>query len=314
MVLTALVRFPRFNQGKILPTATAGWFIALAATVAFSLAPTLARGVILAGLPPTAVLTGRMVVAFISLTSFILLTSPQKLQIDQRHGLIAIGAGLINGVGFLAFFAALSRLDASISSMIFSLSPLFVLGLLGLRGEPITQRHFIRLVLGIGGVYLLIGPGGQVDLWGVVLVLLAIISYSFSLVIVQWTLPAFSARTVTFYVNLGVTITCIASWLSLGRPWVDPGLHGWVSIFVLAIVSTFLARLLLFAGVRRLGSGQIALLSPLETLLTITWSFFLLDERLTTVQWLGGFFIFLSLILASQRIRWVRNWRNGPRL
>jgi drug/metabolite transporter (DMT)-like permease len=41
-----------------------------------------------------------------------------------------------------------------------------------------------------------------------------------------------------------------------------------------------------------------ALFSPLETLLTITWAMLFLQERLTLIQWLGGGLIILSMLLA----------------
>ncbi len=285
----------------------AGWLIAIVSTACFSVAPPIARGAILAGLPPTAVLVGRMVIALALLLGFIIVLSPDRLTIDRRLGLIALLSGVINGIGFLTFFAALSRLDASIASMIFSLSPLVVLGLLALRGERMTRRHLVRLALGVGGVYLLIGPGGDVDMVGVALVMVTVITVSLHLVMVQWYLPGVPARTVTLYVNVGVTAVCVIAWQWAGRPWQDPGPTGWAAILALAIISTFLARLLLFIGVRRLGSGQIALLAPLETLLTVIWSFLFLGERLTAVQWLGGLLILLSMALA-------RRWRPLPRL
>lgn len=294
-----------------LPTAvsplTLGWIIAIASTVCFSVAPPIARGAILAGLAPTALLMGRMVIALALLVGFIVAFSPGRLRIERRLGLIAFLSGVINGTGFICFFAALSRLDASIASMIFSLSPLVVLGLLALRGERITRRHLVRVALGIGGVYLLIGPGGEVDMVGVALVFITVITVSLHLVIVQWYLSGVPARTVTLYINLGVMAVCLVAWLAVGRPWTAPGPTGWASILALAIVSTFIARLLLFDGVRRLGSGQIALLAPLETLLTITWSILFLGEWLTAVQWLGGLLILFSMALA-------RRWRPLPPL
>jgi drug/metabolite transporter (DMT)-like permease len=300
-----LVRFRSWQlRTAVLPI---GWLIALTAIVCFSLAPPLVRGAILGGLSPTAILIARMGIATFLLTTFLGLAAPQRLRIDRRNGLIAFGSGLINGIGFITFFLALTRLSASIASMMFSLSPLMVLGLLALRGEPITRRHIVRLVLGIGGVYLLIGPGGEVDLWGVVLVFLTILSFSLHLVCVQWYLPQVHPQTVTFYVNLGVTMVCFFGWLAAGRPWTTPTPAGWLSILALAIICTFLARLLLFESIQRIGSGQIALLTPLETLLTVIWSYLFLDERLTAVQWLGGLLILLSMALA-------RRWRPLPRL
>lgn len=312
MDLTALVPFRNGRMGTAVSRIPVGWVIALTSTVCFSVAPPIARGAIVAGLAPTAVLMGRMVIALVLLGGFILLVSPDRFRIDRQRGLIAVSAGMINGLGFLTFFASLARLDAAIASMIYTVSPLVVLGLLALRGERLTRRHLVRLALGIGGVYLLIGPGGEVDYVGVVLVFITIVTFSLHLVMVQWYLPGVPARTVTLYINLGVTVVCLIGWQAVGRPWQAPGVTGWASILALAVVSTFLARLLLFAGVRRLGSGQIALLSPLETLLTIIWAFLFLGERMTVVQWAGGLFILLSMVLAARRLRLTRRWRPWP--
>lgn len=87
---------------------------------------------------------------------------------------------------------------------------------------------------------------------------------------------------------------------------------GWAAILVLAVVSTYLARLAFFGSIARIGGAQTALLTPLEILLTITWSVIFLGERLTPVQWLGGLLILGSAMLAIQRLGRVRGplrWR-----
>ena len=71
---------------------------------------------------------------------------------------------------------------------------------------------------------------------------------------------------------------------------------------LLAVVSTWFARLSLFAAIRRIGSGQIALLWPLQTLTVIGLSVVFLNERLTLVQWIGGTFILVSALLAIERV------------
>src|SRR5260370_14704120 len=71
----------------------------------------------------------------------------------------------------------------------------------------------------------------------------------------------------------------------------------------MALFSTYVARLTLFAGVKRLGGGQVALLAPVETLLTVIFSVVFLGDRLTLAQGLGGLFILISAVLAVQRLR-----------
>jgi drug/metabolite transporter (DMT)-like permease len=73
-------------------------------------------------------------------------------------------------------------------------------------------------------------------------------------------------------------------------------------------VSTYAARLLMVAAIRRLGSSQMALLVPVEMLLTVTWSVLFLGERFTGVQLAGGTLILLSAVLSVVRLKRVP-WR-----
>jgi len=99
-----------------------------------------------------------------------------------------------------------------------------------------------------------------------------------------------------------MTLVIMVWWWVQGAEWHAPGVQGWVVIGILAVVSTFLARLALYAAIRRVGSGQIALLWPLQTLAIIVLSVLFLDERMTTVQWLGGSLILVSALLAIERV------------
>ena len=103
-------------------------------------------------------------------------------------------------------------------------------------------------------------------------------------------------------------------------PWTAPGVTGWGAIFLLAIVGTYFARLLMFASVARIGGGQTSLLSPLETFLAVIWSYLFLGERLEPVQLVGGTLILLSAMLAIKRLhrtnrrqRW-RFWARSSEL
>jgi drug/metabolite transporter (DMT)-like permease len=77
-------------------------------------------------------------------------------------------------------------------------------------------------------------------------------------------------------------------------------------IVVLAVVSTYFARLALFAAIARIGSGQTALLWPLQTLGAIVLSVIFLQERLTPIQWVGGFLVLGSTFLALPTRPWTR--------
>lgn len=281
----------------------AGWAMALTATLGYSFAPPAAKVAILAGVPPSALMALRMTLTMALMGGFMLLFKPGLLKIDRRGLAITMGTGVINGFGFLAFFLALTRLEAAVASMIFSLNPLVVILMLALRGEPVTRRYGLRLLLGIGGVYLLIGPAGTVDPTGALLVLITVFVFATQMVSIQWFLQAYHAWTITFYMVLGMSAVGLLWWLSQGWAWSDPGNIGWAAIITLALGSTFLARLAMFGGIKILGGSQVAMTVPLETFLSVMWAVLFLQERLSLVQWLGGLLISASMILAIHRLR-----------
>jgi drug/metabolite transporter (DMT)-like permease len=191
-----------------------------------------------------------------------------------------------------------------------------VLGLLALGGEKFTHRNTMRIALGLAGVYLLIGPGGNASLTGVLLVILANVAFAVHLVMMQWYLKDYHAQTVTMVIAGTIAVCTAAIWLSQNNSFAWPGWPALLLIGVLAVGSTFLGQLAQFAALRLLGSGQMAMLNPPETLLTVIWSILLLHENLTPLQWAGSGLILVSMLLARQRLLRVRviPWRSGLRL
>jgi drug/metabolite transporter (DMT)-like permease len=69
---------------------------------------------------------------------------------------------------------------------------------------------------------------------------------------------------------------------------------------LLAMFPTALARLLVFAGLRRLGGVQTSLLSVAELIVAVVTAFLVLGDRLTSQQWVGAGLFALSLMLVSR--------------
>lgn len=289
-----------------------GWVLGLCATAGFSIATPLSRSAILSGLTPTNLLLGRLVISSLLLGLFLGITKPASLKLDRRGLFVVALVGITNGISTLTFYESLRYLDASLAIMLFAANPVMVLGLLALRGEKLTYRHLIRVALALGGVYLLAGPGGSVSLIGVLLVLATIVFFSFQMVGVQWYLQGYDSSALTFYIATFATLVTLAWWGVQREPWYVPNGQGWLTIGLVAVVSTFLARLCFYKAIQLLGSGQMALLMPTETLLAVIWSLVFLGERLTFVQWAGAGLILTSAMLAIQRlgrVRWPQRWR-----
>lgn len=279
-----------------------GWALAIFATISFSMAPPLVRFAIVDGFDPTTLLLLRMLIASTMLGLTLAAMDWRELQMSRRGVASSTLVGAINAAGMMIFFTALSLLEASLASMILALSPPIVLSLLALRGERLTQRHLVRLTLALSGVYLLVGPTGEVNWLGAGLALLATFLFSLQMALTQWTLVSYPTRTVAFYVTLSMTVCVAVWWLLRSAPWSAPSASGWIVVIVLAVVSTYIARLTFFAAIGRIGGAQVSLLGPLETLLSVIWSILFLHERLAPAQFVGGALILASALLAVQRL------------
>lgn len=284
--------------------------MALGASVAFSVAPVVGRSAILSGTEPTELLVWRFLTAVILIwLTRALFPSPNSSngggleEVEARSlGLIGL-VGLANGSAMICFFFALAKLEASMTSMVLSTLPVVVLVILAFLGEPLTQRKIARLTLAMAGLYLLIGPGGEVDMHGVALAMVAVVLFAGQLVVTQPLVRKHDAQTVTRLVMTVMLLVIFGYWWFRDGDLQIPSLREWIYIVLLGVIATFAARLLLYGAVRRVGSGQMSLLMPLETLLSITWSVLFLGEGLSAIQWLGGLLILVSAALAVRRIR-----------
>ena len=282
--------------------------MALLSTLASSILSPVAKVAVGLGLDPAVVLALRLVVAALLLALTTLIANPAQLRIDRRGLLICLGVGAGTGLGMWMYFQALTGMRSSIAAMIFSLYPLAVLGLLALRGERFTYRQMVRTVIGLSGVYLLIGVGGRADGRGVFLIFGAILGFAILTVVIQWFLQGYDAMTVTLYTVVGMALPNLAGWIVRDVPWRAPGWLGWLTIVLLAVVVTYLGRVTQFVAIREIGGGQVALLMPLEIFLAVAWSVLFLNERLTLWQWVGGGLILLSTLLAAQRLGRIKTY------
>ncbi len=290
-----------------------GWTMAFVTILAFSFQPTFSKIILNAGLGPTPQIFLRFLLATILFVVVIAVKNPQRLRIDWRGGLICMGAGVAFSLGAQSFTISLTLLDSSVAAMTFAVYPLFVLATMAFRGEKFTYRNGIRLTLGLMGVFLLIGPGGQVNPIGILYVLGACVVFSMYIIVIQY-LKDYHPQTILLYVMLTTTVFQGGLWTAQGGHWEWPAWQAWLGLALLVIVCTYFAQQALFAAVQNIGSSQMALLNPLEPFLTVLWSSLLLQEYLSPIQWIGSGFILFSMMLAIERIGQARTITWRPRL
>jgi drug/metabolite transporter (DMT)-like permease len=227
-----------------------------------------------AGVSPSALLLARFVIAAVVLAGLLSLRPAPRPA--GRAVAIALGLG---AVGFATqatlYFEALRVMDASLLSLILYTYPLMVTaGAVLLRRDRMTRGRAIALAVASAGTLLVLaGAGGG----AVSPVLLA------TLVMTGAAVALSGKALVTGDVELGF------------RP------AGWFWVACIAVVSTVLATLLFFSGLRRTGPSTAAILSTVEPFVTAALAAVTLGEFLAPAQLAGGLLLLASVVVVQTR-------------
>jgi len=281
-------------------TSGRGVTASLLSAVVLGLSPIFAKQAYGAGVPWLSVVTLRTVAATGLLWLLLLAFARQYLYIYPVGMVVCAAAGLVNGLGSLLYYGALHQLDASLAQLLYTLYPIFLTLYYRLDGRPVSSFTWLRLTLGLGAVYLIAQVGNHTTFnWvGAVMMLASSALYALSLFINGHVLYEMPSPTVTVYTLMAMSATVGVAYLAAGLPPLPATYPGWQAVLLLT-GATMLSRLLLFAGVKHLGSLQAALLSLGESLVAVLAALMLLGEKLTPIQWLGASLLALSIMLVQ---------------
>jgi drug/metabolite transporter (DMT)-like permease len=288
-----------------------GTVFALLSTVFFGTAPIFGKLAYRAQVGPFTLVALRTVIAAATLWLLYLLFWREAIRISWSNLLGCIGMGIANGVGSLLYYSGLSRIDASLAQLLYTLYPIWVFVFLISAGHHVSRSAWLRLVLALIGVFALTYTGARgVDPLGVMLLIGSGACYGWHLVLGQWTLADVDSRTVTLYVLTTMAFVVLTARLVDGTPWQALSVPGWLAVLGLTLFPTILARLLVFAGLRDLGGAQTSLLGLAELLVALLIAYFVLGERLTPWQWAGAVLLITSVVLGSRESTLEVSWED----
>jgi drug/metabolite transporter (DMT)-like permease len=277
---------------------------ALLSTVFLGWAPIFGKLAYQVGVPAYTLVAGRTLLAAAVLWVFYLIFWRRCILItfSELTGCVAIG--LVNGLGSLFFYNGLSRLDASLTSLINTLYPLWVVVFLAASGQPLSRFTLLSLLLAGGGVGLLTQApdGATADALGIMLMLASSAMYGWHLVLGQWVIVDTPPRSVALYVVTTMAVVVGVARLVQPQPLEPISTAGWGAMVGLGLTMA-LSRLFMFVGLGRLGGIQTALLGLSELFVTLLVAFVLLGERLTPWQWIGGVLLVVAGLLVRRDSR-----------
>jgi drug/metabolite transporter (DMT)-like permease len=223
-------------------------------------------------------------------------------------GLGAFGYSLQSGL----FFAAIDRLDVSMVVLILYTYPAFVtLAAIALgRAQPSLRAGVALSVASAGLVLVLLaGGGGGFEVVGALLALAASLTYTTYILVSDNVIGEIDPFALAFLVLTGASASFTVGGLATGS--IELGLSGeaWLWLVLIALVSTVVAVSAFFAGLRRVGPSEAAILSTFEPPVTVVLAFLILGERLTAAQLAGGALVLAAVVLLQLPAR-----RAAPRL
>ncbi len=292
---------------SLLPSRTgshlAGYLLIAVSAASFGAMAILGRFAYAAGANTGGVLLPRFFLAALVLVPIMLATRRQWPR--GRELAVACGMGGIGYVGqALCFFSALQYASAGLVALLLYLYPTLVCLLAALfLGERLTRWKLGLLGLSFAGTALTIGSGTGAAL-GIALGVGAALIYAVYITVGSRFLRGVDSVATTTIVCLAATpVIGVFAWLQPAR--FPQTAEGWLAILGIALVSTVVAIMTFFAGLRRVGASRAAILSTLEPVVTLVLAALFLGEAATLWQLVGGAMILAAAALLA--------WRDGAR-
>lgn len=283
-----------------------GLAAALMTPIFLGLNPIFGKLALREGSDPFTVAALRTVIAVFVLWVFYYIFARRYLFIYPAGLMNCVAIGTVNGIGSLFYYNGLDLLDASIAQLLNGMYLVFVVILTRLGGQRVGSRTVLRVTVAIFGVILLTGGiEGAANWLGIGLMLGNALLFAGTVVMSQRALYDMPAQTVTFYVLATMALVVVLARFTSDLPLFagNSGFNFAAFWPILALAATTAAsRLLMFMGVKGLGSLQTTLLAVLEIAASITFAFILLNESLTVIQWYGVAVLAVSLLMPTERL------------
>lgn len=251
---------------------------------------------------PLLTIQGRVSIAAIALLIYMLMIG-QSTQFKKRWKQYLIIGALNAAIPFtLIAFAAL-HLNASMSAIINSMTPLFTaLVVWGWMKEKMNKKKWLGILTGISGVIILVGwspiPLTSEVVMAIILSVLSTVAYSFAGVYAKQNFSGVPPLSVAYGQQLGAALLLIPFTLfNLPESTSDISPIAAFSVLGLALLCTAVAYLLYFYLIESVGPTKTLSVTFLIPLFGMVWGAVFLNEQVTAGMLIGLIVILSSIFL-----------------
>lgn len=235
------------------------------------------------------------------------------------HGRVLVIAVLLGAIGYAAqagmYFSALRVLDASTLSLILYTYPALVtVAAVTLGRDRMTPGRAVALATASGGTLLVILGAGGIGFHpaGMALAFGSAVTYTVYILVADTVVHRLAPVVLSALVMTGAAGTLAARALLAGGVDLGFGPRGWFWLACIAAISTVLAMLAFFAGLRRTGPSTAAILSTFEPVVTMAVAALALGDALTPARLAGAALVLSSVAALQIRPRRDRTPRTVP--
>lgn len=264
--------------------------------------------------PPVTLVSSRLILAAILLFAYAKIA--RKFQTIRRED--------YKWFFLLAFFEpflyymgetyGLTRIDPTSAAVIIATIPLLapVFGLIFLK-ERFSLNNMTGILLSLAGVILVIympGTGMNVDFWGVCLMFVAVFSAIFYAIALRKISMHYQTVNVIMYQSLFGVLFFLPVFLVVDFPTVQNikiSVESLQALIMLVIFASVLAFVFFAWAVRQMGIAKANVFVNLIPVFTALFSWLLLDQVLSSLQWFGVIIVvtglFISQLNSKRKIR-----------
>jgi drug/metabolite transporter (DMT)-like permease len=291
-----------------------GFLIAFAGSILFSTKAIIVKKAFAAThTDAVSLLTLRMAFSLPFFMAAAIFASNQKdnVKLSRRSWILIITLGIF-GYYFSSLFdfIGLQYVSAGLERLILFLYPSFVVLInAAVFKEKITGMQKIALALTYAGIAIAYTGELHIDtsnsnfLWGSILIFVCAITYAIYLVGSGKVIPLVGATRFTAYAMLAATVGIFIHFLfSNNYKDIPAGNDFWIYGLSLAIIATVIPSFLISAGMKSIGSNNVAIISGIGPVSTILQAHFILGEPIFTEQLIGTVLVIAGVLLTGWKV------------
>ena len=224
---------------------------------------------------------------------------------DIRHMVVL---GTTNGwLSNVLTAIAVSRVDSAVVAMLQASVPLMVAVLAHFLfvEEPFRPRQLIGIMIGLTGIFLIVGPvavfGGRGSLLGIAAMLLAALSYACGTVYGRHISSTNPAALACGQQACGAIIAAVISFLFEPRAeWNQPA-SVWLLLAILGVICSAVPTALYLRLLARAASVPAALVAYLQPVWATLLGWAILGEQVRALAWMGTGIVVVGIVITTRK-------------